>query len=98
MSPMKVCRKHGLYQPGPPSIPGGRCPNCYRGHNRGRQHRKVRAQVLAEETVCWICGNPPTEYDPLTLDHVVPLLKAERRQGRTAEQHTAAATRGAARR
>lgn len=34
-------------------------------------HRRLRAQVLAEERLCWICGGPGTPDDPLTLDHVI---------------------------
>lgn len=34
-------------------------------------HRRLRAQVLAEERACWICGLPGTPADPLTLDHVL---------------------------
>ena len=32
----------------------------------GAARRKVRAQVLAEETVCWICGQPVDKT--LTMD------------------------------
>jgi 5-methylcytosine-specific restriction endonuclease McrA len=89
MGVMRVCMSHGIYEPGNPSIPRGRCPLCYREHNRGRHHRRVRAQVLAEETVCWLCGLPPTEQDPLTFDHVVPLAeggKTSRANGRAAHR------------
>lgn len=34
-------------------------------------HNRLRAQVLAEERVCWICRKPGTPDDPLTLDHVL---------------------------
>lgn len=50
---------------------GSRCP-AHRLPPRGRRHRRVRAQVLAEETTCWICGEPARHDDPLTLDHLVP--------------------------
>ena len=49
----------------------GRCPE-HQLPPRGRPHRRVRAQVLAEESICWLCGKPGTVDDPLTLDHVVP--------------------------
>ncbi len=32
----------------------------------------MRSTVLAEETVCWICGSPASLDDPLTVDHIVP--------------------------
>lgn len=34
-------------------------------------HNRLRAVVLAEERVCWLCGEPPRPGDPLTLDHVL---------------------------
>lgn len=51
------------------------------------EQKRVRKQVLSEERVCWICGQPPTEDDPLTLDHVVPRVeggRTERANGRAA--------------
>jgi hypothetical protein len=43
MSPvLKLCAKHGTYRPGSPSIPAGKCPDCYRADNR-RRAAKQRA-------------------------------------------------------
>lgn len=50
---------------------GGRC-TTHRLPPRGHRHRQVRAQVLTDETTCWLCGGAPTPTDPLTLDHIVP--------------------------
>lgn len=36
-----------------------------------RRYRGVRAVVLAEERVCYICGREGTPDDPLTTDHVL---------------------------
>lgn len=45
----------------------------------GHDYRKVAAQVLAEEHVCWMCGQPARppslaypKGDPLTVDHITP--------------------------
>lgn len=38
-----------------------------------RAYRKARAQVLANATRCHICGQPPTNTDPLVADHIVPV-------------------------
>jgi 5-methylcytosine-specific restriction endonuclease McrA len=35
----------------------------------GRPWRRIRAQVLAVSTVCWLCGKPGAT----TVDHVIPL-------------------------
>lgn len=40
-----------------------------------RAYRKARAQVLAEERTCWICGQPARANDPLTADHVIPWIQ-----------------------
>lgn len=41
-----------------------------RGRGRvGRPWRRVRAEVLAQSDVCWLCGYPGAD----TVDHVVPL-------------------------
>ena len=40
--------------------------------SRGRQHRRARAQTLAEELTCWLCGRVGTPENRLTADHVVP--------------------------
>ena len=45
-----------------------------------RLYQRAKAQMLAEESVCWICENPPWPddinpatgaYDPITADHIV---------------------------
>jgi hypothetical protein len=38
---------------------------------RGWQHQQARAQTLAEENICWLCGKPPTPDDPLVGGHVI---------------------------
>jgi 5-methylcytosine-specific restriction endonuclease McrA len=71
---------------GRPTSPGPRCPEHTRPKQRPRDrtrraagwyeasYRRLRAQVLAEETTCWLCGDPPTgDDDPLVCDHVTPL-------------------------
>lgn len=35
------------------------------------EYRRNRRAVLAASAVCWLCGNPGTEDDPLTADHVL---------------------------
>lgn len=55
---------------GTPST-GSRCPD-HTLPARGRQHRRVRAHVLLEETRCHLCGKPGRADDPLTYDHVIP--------------------------
>jgi hypothetical protein len=43
MSPiMRYCSTHGLYEPGNPSIPRGKCPACYQ-IDSSRRNRKARA-------------------------------------------------------
>jgi 5-methylcytosine-specific restriction endonuclease McrA len=59
----------------------GLCATCRRERERARgtstqrglgaDHRRVREQVLAEETTCWLCGRPGTADDPLVADHVL---------------------------
>ena len=36
-------------------------------------YQRARLQVLAEEHVCWICGQPAARDDPLTADHIIPV-------------------------
>jgi 5-methylcytosine-specific restriction endonuclease McrA len=36
---------------------------------RGRPWRRLRARILAESDVCWLCGKPGAD----SIDHVVPL-------------------------
>ena len=66
---------------GHPHDQRGRCAVCRRKRERARgssdqrglgaEHRRMREQVLREETACWICGGHGTADDPLTADHVV---------------------------
>jgi hypothetical protein len=49
---------------------GPRCP-AHRLPPRGRPHRRLRPQVLAEEALCWRCGKPARRGDPLVLGHVI---------------------------
>lgn len=51
---------------------GPRCSAHALPRISARPHRRVRAQVLAEESLCWLCGKPGTADDPLTFDHVIP--------------------------
>lgn len=37
----------------------------------GRPYRRVRAQVLAEDDTCWICGKAGAD----TIDHLLPISK-----------------------
>lgn len=58
---------------------GRRCPkHAALPGSYGRRHREIRAQVLATETACWICGKPGTDADPLTADHLVPIADGGR--------------------
>lgn len=77
---MSHCSRHGLHPR------GQRCPRCP-AKGGTHTHRLVRAQVLAEETLCWLCGEEGTEEDPLTLDHVIARSlggETTRRNGRAA--------------
>lgn len=63
---------------------GTRCPTCQRAIARQRQaakpfkphyagnYRKRAAEVRANATHCWICGNGPRDGDPWQADHLVP--------------------------
>jgi hypothetical protein len=64
--------------------------------DRGRALRAVTAQVLAERTTCWICGQPARAGDELTLDHLVPRATAAPPHERTRGPPIAHATSGAA--
>ena len=54
--------------------------NTRRGRS-GRPWRRLRAQVLAEETRCWLCGHPVDRTLPgahpqgPTVDHIIPLSR-----------------------
>jgi 5-methylcytosine-specific restriction endonuclease McrA len=76
----KYCLKHGLYEPGNPPIPGGRCPECRREHNNRdwRTRRKIRSgwewgrlrdQVHRRDRVCVVCGATSN----LVVHHRIPL-------------------------
>lgn len=67
----RLCpRGHGFHT-------GRTCSGCNRergsstARGLGAEHRRIRRQVLAEETTCWLCGKPGTEADPLQADHIV---------------------------
>jgi 5-methylcytosine-specific restriction protein A len=56
----------------------GLCRDCERERRPnttqrglGSNHQRIRRQVLAEENLCWICGQPARPDDPLTADHVL---------------------------
>jgi 5-methylcytosine-specific restriction endonuclease McrA len=78
---------------------GSRCKRCrakrerQRGtrdeRNVGTQHKRIRKQVLAEESVCWMCGLPALPGDPLTADHIIPRAAG----GRTVRENYRAAHR-----
>lgn len=42
-----------------------------RPHYQG-DYRKRAAQVRANATECWLCGDGPRLHDPWTADHVIP--------------------------
>lgn len=73
---------------------GSRCEGCFaklpprppkgdRPHYAGDYKRRAKA-VRDGATVCYICGLPPTERDPIQADHVFtgdpnsPLMPAHR--------------------
>ena len=51
--------------------PATRCPKHPKVTISSGPHRRMRAQVLAEEHLCWICGKPAQPNDPLTYDHLL---------------------------
>ena len=38
----------------------------------GAEHQRLGKQVLREESLCWLCGEPARPNDPLEVDHVIP--------------------------
>ena len=80
---LKQCARHGLYEPGNPSIPRGRCPRCYQEHNdlRGWRRRRqvqsgwewgrIREKVHRRDRVCVVCGG----RDRLEVHHIKPLAR-----------------------
>jgi 5-methylcytosine-specific restriction endonuclease McrA len=49
-----------------------RCPDhAKRRPYRSAEYQTARAQTLAEERTCWLCGEAGTPDDPLTADHLV---------------------------
>ena len=48
-----------------------RDPGNLRRRGWATSTRGATGQVLAEETMCWVYGEPGTPDDPLTLDHVI---------------------------
>lgn len=69
--PKKVCAQPGCTTLLPLGV--SRCPR-HRLPKRGRQHRLVAATVVLHATVCAECGLPPTADDPLTGDHITPVV------------------------
>lgn len=68
---VKACRC------GRPNVPGHSCASSPRPRvYDSPAYRRARKQLLAQATQCWICGEPGTEDDPLTADHVDPVLVA----------------------
>ena len=58
-----------------------RCPGCARAKEStrvrhrphyGGDYRKRAAEVRANATSCWLCGDGPRLGDPFQADHVVP--------------------------
>jgi 5-methylcytosine-specific restriction endonuclease McrA len=85
----KYCLKHGLYEPGNPPVPGGRCPDCQREHNqitsrrRGSSTRRgydTHWQALARRalTLHPVCSTPGcgATHD-LTVDHINPATRGQ---------------------
>jgi 5-methylcytosine-specific restriction endonuclease McrA len=56
-----ICRK--------PTRNGSRCERCAISP-RGHAHASARAQTLAEEFTCAVCGKPGTPSDPLVGGHI----------------------------
>jgi 5-methylcytosine-specific restriction endonuclease McrA len=73
---MKACTWCGLRIP-----TGSRCdkhktqrlPRQQRGH--GAEYQRLRAQVIAEEFECGICGVPFYENEPVEVDYIIPYSK-----------------------
>jgi len=59
-------------------------------HQRGlgAEHRRIRAEVLAEETACWICGGQGTTADPSRPTTSYPVPQAARPCVRTIAPRT----------
>jgi hypothetical protein len=38
----------------------------------GYQHQKARKQLIANATVCYLCGKPFTPTDKIDADHLIP--------------------------
>jgi len=72
-NPVNAILKHCAARGCSTLVPAGtaRC-GLHARPGRGQAHRLARAQTLAEEQVCWLCGQPARPTDPLTADHVVP--------------------------
>lgn len=60
---------------------GPRCTTCERDYQRRRNanrpqyagsHDRRAAEVRANATVCWLCGEGPRPDDPWQADHVIP--------------------------
>ncbi|MCR4339218.1 MAG: HNH endonuclease [Gemmatimonadaceae bacterium] len=58
---------------------GSRCPACQvPSPYATAEYREARKLTLATEHVCWICERPGTVKDPLTADHLVPVVRGGR--------------------
>jgi hypothetical protein len=90
---LKACIRHGIYQPGVPPVPRGRCPRCYREDNQRRSRkqqasgrttahwRNVKAQAKALAGYrCQSCGvfEQPTPRGWLSV-HLRPELQGNHR-------------------
>ena len=66
--------------------PGRYCPACAKTTGTTRRAKAAgyrhpayqarRAQILADNPTCWICGQPATPTDPMTADHLEPIARA----------------------
>jgi hypothetical protein len=60
--------------------------------NRGRSYRNTRDLIIANATVCGICGKPPRDDDPFVVDHIQPRASAAPTTPPTCKPPTAHAT------
>jgi 5-methylcytosine-specific restriction endonuclease McrA len=85
----KYCLKHGLYEPGNPPVPGGRCPECRREHNQATSRRRgsstrrgydthwqaLARRALTLHPVCSTHGCGATH--DMTVDHINPATRGQ---------------------
>jgi len=62
------------------------------GLGRRDGHRALAEQVLREEKVCWICGEPGTGSDPLVADHLIARANGGKNVRSNYQRRIAAAT------